>query len=331
MDYVSDKGPDAAIAMRHNFDIVLRKFCTLGHGAPLRAHGAPLPTKFDEKLYQHLVKIHEMWDTDADPVMLLAGSEATSETNANSAALQNNKIRLMDPTHAARRILSRPWESHPETKEIIDTLIRDGSSITQRIRHSDMFTQWFSDHLTDMEDSVVRESFRKIHNVSSAAHRFDSVIEPLVRIVLLFPAFVAVAHKIMVHRKSSQASNDMASFLSFVSGEVGRRRLVLLAMMADGGLEIMSFVRWFDSSDYDIAAVSAEINKLVVKLTWLFVEKNVTTFPEGCTAHMLRTLATPRLCVVAGGPTPIGGRASSECVAGSAECCHPGCIPEVAL
>eukprot|EP00959_Pyramimonas_sp_CCMP1952_P137714 2882474-Pyramimonas_sp.AAC.1 len=108
----------------------------------------------------------------------------------------------------------------------------------------------------------------------------------------------------------------MQAFLEFISGPVGLRRLVLLGMMADGGLEVLQFLRWWDTEKHDISGIQGEINKLVTKLDWLFLQGNVVTFKEGCTHRMLKLLRSPRTVAtgISNAPLSVGGDLAPECI-----------------
>lgn len=105
---------------------------------------------------------------------------------------------------------------------------------------------------------------------------------------------------------------DAKTFLRFVSGDPGRKRLLLASMMSDGGLEVLAFLRWWDTEKYDAACIRDEISKLVSKLNYLFVRGHVVDFEFGCTRNMMTTLSSPRTFVVDNAPCCIGGSPRRE-------------------
>ena len=91
-----------------------------------------------------------------------------------------------DKTHAARRLLSRPWACDEQIDEIVKTIVTGSQSITQRLRHSPDLSAIFSACVQDMTDDAPLTG-----NLSNALHRFDSVLRPMSREVLQFDALVA--------------------------------------------------------------------------------------------------------------------------------------------
>ena len=92
-----------------------------------------------------MLQIHEVFDTDAERTMVLTGRHLTGvyHEDPRQAYMPNNKLLVKDPTHSARRALSRPWTCVQQIKEIVTLIIVAPSSITKRISNSLIFRAVF--------------------------------------------------------------------------------------------------------------------------------------------------------------------------------------------
>ncbi len=50
-------------------------------------------------------------------------------------------------------------------------------------------------------------------------------------------------------------------------------KLLRLAMMADGAHECLGLIRYFDTDGYDVATVPSQIESLLSRLSYLFLEQ----------------------------------------------------------
>ena len=297
---------DAAIIMVNCYDKILREFCTFGHGAPARPSGnGATKQHFDEELFEHLKSIHEIFDTDADPVMLLSGMEMTqSFQDGVLPYFKNNVVQIRDKTHGARRVLQKPWKAHAAIQDIVATIISRRSSIMKRIRNSSFCAEVFHDALQAQGDNPAADSKAKIYSAASASHRFDSVMRDLVRHDLFLDAYCVAAYRISVARHGKDEGNDACDYLEYVSGDEGLLRLTLMGMLADGGDEIFRFLRTWDTESSDPAMTSRVVAAMVKKLDHLFVEGHCRSM--GFTAHVVAALKKTRTFVVRGKPLTIG-------------------------
>ena len=96
--------PDSVAAYKQSIHSIMKNFCTLGFGAPPRSDGCAPPKLYDEKLFCHLAKIHELFDSDAARTMILTAMELSNHDGTTpDSFLPANKYMVKDPTHAARR------------------------------------------------------------------------------------------------------------------------------------------------------------------------------------------------------------------------------------
>ena len=109
VDYVAIKTQeiDAAMAVKSSIEQILKQFCTWGCFAPPLACGAQPYRWFDAELFEHLKGTHEIFDTDADRVMILSGMELTQSFQDDVIPFfPNNVVQVRDHTHGARRMHS---------------------------------------------------------------------------------------------------------------------------------------------------------------------------------------------------------------------------------
>ena len=305
-DYIKLKksGKASDDTMRDAFDLVLRDFCTFGlYAQSTRNQARARHIEFDEPLYTHMKHITEVFDSDAEQTMVNCGMSMCGVLGEDF--FSNCKLLVKDPTHAARRVLSRPWACHPTLKVIISTIVMDRGSIMERIKNSGIFKGVFEGALIRLPNCSVNSS--RLKNLSMAEHRFDSVVHPLVRGVLLFDAVVYTAIHIAVHRSGEDEGHDAVQFLQYASGEDGELRLLLFAMMADGGSAVLEFIRWWDSELHDPAEIYDRIGLLVNTLDWLFNQRHCLSFEHSYTRLMLVHLQQTRSIVAKGRPSAIGG------------------------
>ena len=166
-------------------ETILRNFCTYGHGGPGRPRLLPI---FSLELYEHIRRIHGFFNSDSEGVVMLAGLEVANHgglRHDDVALLPGTNVTCQDKTHAARRLLQRPWGADEVLKEIIDTVVLERTSIVQRLRNSKDLAQVFQECVAEYSESEIADTHKLLGSMSNALHRFDSVIRPLIRCILL--------------------------------------------------------------------------------------------------------------------------------------------------
>ena len=101
-----------------------------------------------------------------------------------------------------RRFLN-VWTADTYLQETYDLLIGSHGSICSLIQHSPAISSIFHKHLRELCPGT------KLHNLSSAPHRFNSVQVPLSRFVRFLPAVLATACEISVSRRGSEPGPDV--------------------------------------------------------------------------------------------------------------------------
>jgi len=176
-------------------------------------------------------------------------------------------------------------------------LVRDSSSMTQRIENSHLFKAWFKSsqpHAKVKIDATV-------HNLRAAKHRFESYIKPLARLVLFIEAVTATAIRIVAERGNEPAAQDAKTFLCQVTSE----RLLQAAMMADAADEAGHLIRSCESEDWDVARMSFIIDTFKTRISYLFNHNGArkgTTF----TQFMLKFLSVQHSWIVGGAQFGVG-------------------------
>ena len=108
---------------------IVKQFATPGYFRP-----RCLPSKLgqprqDRALRQHLNTITKALDPDA------AGDEQAAMRALRRTSMPN-AIVMRDHTHAARRVLTRPWKADSYMQDVVDTIVRRKQSVTALIQHS---------------------------------------------------------------------------------------------------------------------------------------------------------------------------------------------------
>lgn len=247
----------------------------------------------DTALLQHIRHHIELLNADA------ASDEQLSLRLLCQRLLPNVLARTRDRTHAARRILSRPWQADVVISKALETNIHGGQSMVSLIQNSPHFQEVFKGYCQKIEANPV--CCERIKNLSCRKHRFDSLQRPLSRLCLCFDAIVSTAIWITIHRKGQSQAEAAATFLDGLDHE----SLLLLAACADCSDEAMTLIRFLDSEEHDLAHVQLECQSMLSRLHWLIIERNLQRC--GYTHHMAEQLKRARGFLVRGKPKSIGG------------------------
>ena len=215
--------------------MVLNKFCCEGLGKPDRERSSA-GSKLDHALVAHIKDVVELFAADAAPDEQRAGK-----------LLQNYfpNLRLIqhDKAHAAQRILSRTFPTDSFLNQLITDLVTGPNAVTQKIRHSRIFSKRFREAVADLTPHAAR----RIRNLACAKHRWVSATLPFRRSVLYFRPLVRVAQSILDERGRSSCEGEAArTFLQRLSPQVALQ----LALIADATDETQSVSRFFDQDTY---------------------------------------------------------------------------------
>jgi len=144
-----------------------------------------------------------------------------------------------DATHAVRRIMKRPGSAVPFLADLMVTYVTGQGSIVQVIRHSTTFTQWLTKGISELEDHPANG--RRICSLRAALHRFESWSAPLARLVLYWPAFVSVAHRISIERRANKDKAFLVAQLFLA--RLSTLDLIGLAALTEATHEAMGLLR----------------------------------------------------------------------------------------
>ncbi|CAK9050989.1 Uncharacterized protein SCF082_LOCUS28045 [Durusdinium trenchii] len=181
----------------------------------------------------------------------------------------------------------------------MDKCILSSSSITQRIEHSNTFSDVFAKFCSKQESSV---DGSRIKNLKGQKNRFASFSKPLGRCCLFLDSVISTANWIAVQRRGGEEAHDALSFLDFLNEE----RCLMLSLMAEAADECVSLIRVFDTEAYDVASIHWEISAFVNRLNYLFCEEGV--WEIGYVKEMLQYLRRQRAFIDShGNPKTLGG------------------------
>ena len=175
---------------------VLKDFCTPRLGAPPRRPGAaPKKPTLDEDLYTSI----RSWDPDAASDERSAGISLS--TGRLGEGFENLRERMCDPTHAARRLLSRPQAASPYLKELCDKLIFNKRSISQMVVISEVFNKYFAEEVAKLKAEGAGDSVHRVINLRAAKHRLEKCATPLGNHILWVEALIATAIRVAMERR----------------------------------------------------------------------------------------------------------------------------------
>ena len=261
----------------------LNEFCTTSEGV-------------SEPLMLHILSSVEIIDADG-----ASDAQLALEMLRDSGMFPHVKCKLRDPTHAARRVISRPWAVIEEIKEAFSLVVSNSDSLTNIIQNSDVLGQVFGEYVQKAEGCPLLGT--RVRNLSRRGHRFDSYQKPLTRFVMCISAFFETAVWITANRKRNHREHEVATdFLEWVNPS----RLVLLGTCADAADESLLLVRHFDRESHDVAELQSATSQYLSRLRYLFVTGGVVR-TAGFTELVLQWLRSPHGFMVRGRPKCIGG------------------------
>ena len=168
-------------------------------------------------------------------------------------------------------------------KELLQRLVRDSSSIAQRLEHSHLFKRWFRDAQKKFKAGSVVDA--EVANLHAAKHRFESYFRPLARFVLHVRSVLDVSLRIVAERQSDAAAVDVKSFLAWFDSE----KYLQAAMCADAADETMRIIRTCDEEQWDTSTLTDMISAYKARIGFLFLDGGVLT-TEGFTKYALTML-----------------------------------------
>ncbi|CAE7324979.1 unnamed protein product [Symbiodinium microadriaticum] len=218
----------------------------------------------DDDLVQHVRTITELIDMDAASDEQLAGRLM----RASGAFFPGAKQVLRDPTHATRRLLSRPFAAIPQIATIHSTLVTGLNAMPHTIQCSGVLGNVFSKHCSELDSHAV--TGKRIKSLQMRHHRFDSAQKPACRMILYIKPVILTAIYAAVHRRGDRDAERAEAFLDFLD----MRSLVLLAMMSDAADEVITLLRVLDSENFEMAEISLEIDSMLSRLKYLFLQED---------------------------------------------------------
>ncbi len=112
-----------------------------------------------------------------------------------------------------------PFQHAPRVKEIVNTIVLDYTSIMQRPRKSADLRDIFAMNTSKMELDVLTS--KGVDNLSSALHRFDSIVNPCSRWCVLFGPVASHADQVATLRRGQEEGKDAERYLIYVADVEG--------------------------------------------------------------------------------------------------------------
>lgn len=265
----------------------LSEFCIRWMSPPYVDDISKVPEPhLDQQLLDQLLNSVETFVSDSASDELRAGQmlAGQSTTTQYLPRLPNLKVVVRDRPHATRRNVSRGWKADGVLHDILTRFVLGESSPVRLIQYSQQFKQWFAAHIRHLEpglSAVKAHDFLK--DLGFAAHRFDSIQKPMSRIVLFLHPFLATIVQIATERRGKTEGAAALDFLTWVSTE----KLVLFAMMTDGGEENLHLTRIVDYEGFPLEELPSNILAFKDRLRKLFTGDRPLCLCTGFTGHML--------------------------------------------
>ena len=98
---------------------------------------------------------------------------------------------------------------------------------------------------------------------------FGSILTSLSRLVADIDAVISTALQIDIARRDT--SPDQARKARFFPVSVDNRSLLLMALMADAGDEVLVLIRLFDSEDCDASLTAVKVQTFIDRIAYLFI------------------------------------------------------------
>ena len=172
------------------------------------------------------------------------------------------------------------------------------SGLVPLIQNSPEFREWFQLH-KQRSVGIFRVGER-VTNFCFARHRFDSLVKPLSRAVLAFPALLRTADQIVRLRHGKDEVKAAKAFLEWITTP----RIILLAALADAGQEAIELVRFLDRESVPTEDVPWRVSALLQRITMLCVDGQATRC--GHLHWILEALRRPILAVTGSTVKTIG-------------------------
>ena len=191
---------------------------------------------------------------------------------------------------------------------MVNELLVKPQSVARLIAYSGNFKDLYS-HLRQKSQEQVRIS-QRIQDLAWAPQRYASEAKVLVRMVLTWPAILALLQAVpSIRGMSSSEGQACLQTLQWLSTE----RVVQLSLMADAALELANLVRELDRSDLNEADVFEELERHKSVQRKLFLEGLVFQMPA-CAHVMAQYLTKPTAIMCGGISKTIGGGEFTEAV-----------------
>ena len=286
-----------AIGLMEGLDSIVQGFCTPCLSPPHleRQH---LPC-MDLALYGAIKSSIEVFVSDAASDEVRAGHMLAdqSTTELYLPRFEQLKVVTRDKPHATRRNLSRGWKADAVLDEVSSRFIFGPESPVRLIQNSDVFQGIFAANIRRIDPRATPIKVQQhVKDLGFAAHRFESASKPMMRIVLLWPAFISTVVQIAQQRAQEAAGKAAANFLQWVTTE----RCVQLAMLADAAIENLELTRLVDWQGFPVEELPANILGFRDRLRSLFKAVPAACLSTGCTEVMLKWLQKPLLLVFPG-------------------------------
>ena len=276
---------------------VIKIMCTKWYNVPAYLDLDVHP-ELDQAAYDNICRCTEAIATDSADNEIAATRDLSVTTNF----LCKTPYILRDNCHSARRVLSRGFAADDVLSGVTGFLFSWSDSLGQLMHHSVHIAAMYKECVAEFPSSTTSSLFGTLR---TAKHRFESQMTPLSRIVLNMDAFLEFGKRLYVSRKGTREGRVAKVFLETISFKI----LLLAAMMADAGAEVLVLLRSLDTEELmEPAAIMQTVEGFLDRVTWLFFNGGcMEAGTDSYTAVMLKWLESSHYFVLEGKGKAIGG------------------------
>ena len=231
----------------------------------------------------------------------VAGEMLMADDDGSGAMLPSLRLVGRDKTHAAARILKRPYKACPFMNEVYDKMLLNKDSVASLICNATgTIGAWLAENCEKSTSGLVKPGRRGAPTLCFRRHRHNSMHGPGVRIIIYFDAMLATASMIASNRRGSDEGKSALAWLRWLDCE----KALQFSMLIDAADEVMGLLRFHDREACDPSEIAHAISCFVNNIMRLFHQRDVLKC--GMTATMLLHLSVPHTMVLDGVATTIG-------------------------
>ena len=272
---------------------IIQRACTLWAGVPGRPDKAPKPQVL-KKIFKKFREAVQQFTSDSAADEQLCGQllrEKPTDPEALEGSckqmyriqLPNLKLVCRDRSHAAARILKRPWRASTRLWDAFNTFVWSKQSICSLLHNSLTFRHWFG-----AEVQRLTKNSSNVKNLGLARQRFGSAVKTGRRFILYIVAMNSVAGQIAATRKGKREGEIALNYLKTITEE----DLLIIGCLMEISTECMKVVRKMDTEAYDPSQEPWLLDSFLHRVARMADSQHGRIWDFGLPKHILKLLST---------------------------------------